>query len=109
MRPKFEKIWWGVVRSAKEPRRTAAVQTVVNTNEENLRTSAAATEEELKAAIDRVTREYAEFIPIMPTEASLELPKHSDYDHAIDFKDNTTPPWGAVYPLNETELEELCN
>ena len=56
------------------------------------RTSAAATEEELQAAIDRVLREYSEFIPIMTTEASLELPKHSAYDHAIDFKDGSTPP-----------------
>ena len=58
-------------------------------------------------AIDRVPREYAEFIPIMTTEAALELPKHSAYDHAIDFKDRTIPPWGPIYPLNEMELEEL--
>ena len=64
-------------------------------------------EEELQPAIDRVPSEYAEFIPIMTTEASLELPKHSAYDHTIDFKDETTPPWGAIYPLNATELEEL--
>ena len=43
----------------------------------------------------------------MTTETSLVLPQHSAYDHAIDFKDNTTPPWGPIYPLNETELEEL--
>ena len=71
------------------------------------RISAASTEEELQAAIDRVPKEYKEFIPIMTTEASLVLPKHSAYDHAIDFKDNTTPPWGPIYPPNETELEEL--
>ena len=41
------------------------------------------------------------------TEVSLELPLHSAYDHAIDLKDNRTPPWGPIYPLNETELEEL--
>ena len=64
-------------------------------------------EEELQAAIDRVPREYSEFIPIMTTAASLEHPKHSAYDHAIDFKYESTPPWGPIYPLNETELEEL--
>ena len=53
-------------------------------------------------------KEYSEFILIMTTEASLELPKHSAYNHAIDVKDNTTPPWGPIYPLNETELDELC-
>ena len=56
------------------------------------RTSAAAMEEELQAVIDRVPREYSGFIPIMTTEVSVELPKHSAYDHAIDFKDNTIPP-----------------
>ena len=64
-------------------------------------------EEELQAAIDRVPQEYLEFIPIMTTEASLELLKHSAYDYAIDFKDGSAPPWGPIYPLNETELEEL--
>ena len=72
-----------------------------------LRTSAAATEEELEVAIDRVPQEYSEFIPIMMTEASLDLPQHSAYDHALDFKDKSTPPWGPIYPCNETELEEL--
>ena len=48
-----------------------------------------------------------EFIPIMITEASLELPKHLSYDHAIDFKDDTIPPWGPIYSLKETEMEEL--
>ena len=70
-------------------------------------TPAAVKEGELQAAIDRVPKEYVEYIPIMTTEASLLLPQHLSYDHAIDFKDNTIPPWGPVYPLNETELEEL--
>ena len=43
----------------------------------------------------------------MTTEAALELPKQSAYDHTIDFKDGTTLLWGPKYPLNETELEEL--
>ena len=72
-----------------------------------LRTSATATEEELQAAIDRVPRKDSEFIPIMTTAAPLELPRHSAYNHAIDFKDKPTPPWRPIYPLNETELEEL--
>ena len=44
------------------------------TPNEKLRTSAVATEDELQAAIERVPRQYSEFIPIMTTEASLELP-----------------------------------
>ena len=64
-------------------------------------------EEELQAAIDQVPSEYSEFIRIMTTEASLELPQHSAYDHAIDFKDGSTLPWGSSYLLNKTELENL--
>ena len=69
--------------------------------------AASPTQDELQAAIDRVPCEYAEFIPIMTTEATLELPKHLAYNHAIDVKDGTTPPWGLIYPLNEAELEEV--
>ena len=43
----------------------------------------------------------------MTKATCLELPKHSAYDHAIDFENGTTPPYGPIYPLNETELEEL--
>ena len=80
---------------------------LVPTENGNLRISAVATEEELQAAIDCVPSEYLEFIPIMTNEASLEIPHHSAYDYAIDFKDGSLPPWGPIYPLNETELEEL--
>ena len=37
---------------------------------------AAPTENDLKAAIDRVPEAFAEFIPIMTTEAASTLPKH---------------------------------
>ena len=80
---------------------------LTSTQNGKLQTSATARKEELQAAIDRVPLYYSEFIPIMTTEASLELPQQSAYDHAIDFKDRSTPPWGAIYPLYETELEEL--
>ena len=69
--------------------------------------SAAPTEDDLKAAIDRVPEAFAEFIPIMTTEAASTLPKHGPYDHAIDLKEGTTPLWGPIYALNEAELEEL--
>ena len=42
-------------------------------------------EDELQVAIDQVPREYAEFIPIMTTEAALEFTKHSAYNYGIDF------------------------
>ena len=43
----------------------------------------------------------------MTTEAASVLLEHSPYDHSIQFKEGTTPPWGPIYALNDTELEEL--
>ena len=68
---------------------------------------AAPTEPELQDAIDRVPERFHEFIPIMTTEAASVLPKHGPYDHAIELKEGSTPPWGPIYALNEAELEEL--
>ena len=67
--------------------------------------AAAPLDNDLKAAINRVPEAYSEFIPIMTVKMAAVLPKHSIYDHAIDLKDGTTPPWGPSYTLNETELE----
>jgi hypothetical protein len=68
---------------------------------------AAPTESELKAAIDRVPSAFKAFTPLMTTEAAMILPEHGPYDHAIDLKEGSVPPWGPIYPLNETELSEL--
>ena len=69
--------------------------------------AAAPSDDDLKAAINKVPEAYSEFIPIMTAEMAEVLPEHSVYDHAIDLKEGTTPPWGPINPLNETELEEL--
>ena len=71
--------------------------------------AAAPSSEDLKAAINKVPEAYSEFIPIMTAEMAEVLPEHSEYDHAIDLKEGTTPPWGPINPLNEVELEELRN
>ena len=69
--------------------------------------AAAPSDDDLKVAIDKVPEAYSEFIPIMTAEMAAVLPEHSVYNHAIDLKEGQTPPWGPIYPLNETELEEL--
>ena len=69
--------------------------------------AAAPSDDDLKAAINRVPEAYSEFIPIMTAEMAEVLPEHSVYDHAIDLKEGTTPPWGPIYSLNEIQLEEL--
>ena len=71
--------------------------------------AAVPTEDDLQAAINRVPEAFRCFIPIMITEAALELPNHGPYNHAIDLKEGETPPWGPIYALNEVELDELRN
>ena len=69
--------------------------------------AAAPSDDDLKAAINKVPEAYSEFIPIMTAEMAAVLPENSVYDHAIELKEGQTPPWGPIYPLNETELEKL--
>ena len=69
--------------------------------------AAVPSDDDLKAAINKVPEAYSEFIPIMTAEMAEVLPEHTVYYHAIDLKEGTTPPWGPIYPLNEMELEEL--
>ena len=69
--------------------------------------AAAPSDDVLKAVMNKVPEAYSEFISIMTSEMAEVLPEHTMYDHAIDLKEGTTPPWGHIYPLNETELEEL--
>ncbi|SCV73791.1 BQ2448_6221 [Microbotryum intermedium] len=37
------------------------------------------------------------------------LPRHREFDLSIDLEDNTTPPFGPLYPLSETELQTLSS
>ena len=71
--------------------------------------AAAPSDDDLNVAINKVLEAYSKFIPIMTAEMAAVLPEHSVYDHAIDLKEGQTPPWGPIYPLNETKLEELRN
>jgi len=55
----------------------------------------------------RVPPEFRQFMGIMSKEAADTLPKHQQYDCKIDLKEGSTPPWGPIYPLSETELQAL--
>jgi len=56
---------------------------------------------------ERVPPEFRQFMGIMSKEAADTLPKHQQYDCKIDLKEGSTPPWGPIYPLSETELQAL--
>ncbi len=70
---------------------------------------AAPNEKELQEAIARVPEIFRGYTTIMTAEAAMVLPRHGPYDHAIDLKEGAIPPWGPIYALNDTELEELRN
>jgi hypothetical protein len=50
---------------------------------------------------------YHKYINVFLPETARELPPHTVYDHAIDLKEGTQPPWGPIYALSETELKAL--
>jgi len=56
---------------------------------------------------EQVPPEFRQFMGIMSKEAADTLPKHRQYDCKIDLKEGSTPPWGPIYPLSESELQAL--
>jgi hypothetical protein len=62
------------------------------------------------AEVDLVTivpEKFQQCVKVLGKELANKLPDHKPYDHAIDLKDGKQPPWGPIYPLNETELQAL--
>ena len=56
---------------------------------------------------EQVPPQFRQFMGIMSKEAADSLPEHRQYDYKIDLKEGSTPPWGPIYPLSETELKAL--
>jgi len=56
---------------------------------------------------EQVPPEFQQFMGIMSKEAADTLPEHRQYDCKIDLKEGSTPPWGPIYPLSESELQAL--
>jgi hypothetical protein len=54
-----------------------------------------------------VPEKFKQYVKGLGKELADKLPDHKPYDHAIDPKDGEQPPWGPMYPLNETELQAL--
>jgi hypothetical protein len=54
-----------------------------------------------------VLERFQQYVKVLGKELADKLPDHKPYDHAIDLKDGEQPPWGLMYPLNETELQAL--
>jgi hypothetical protein len=54
-----------------------------------------------------VLEKFKHYIKVLGKELADKLPDHKPYDYAINLKDSEQPPWGPIYPLNETELQAL--
>jgi hypothetical protein len=54
-----------------------------------------------------VLERFQQYVNILGKELTDKLPDHKPYDYVIDLKDSDQPPWGPIYPLNETELQVL--
>jgi hypothetical protein len=51
-----------------------------------------------------IPQKFQQYCKVLGKELADKLPDHKPYDHAIDLKEGEQPPWGPMYPLNETEL-----
>ena len=51
--------------------------------------------------------ELMDFKDVMDLSKAAILPHHHQFDHSIPLMENTTPPFGGLYPLSRVELEAL--
>jgi len=65
--------------------------------------SAVRTEDPLEV----VPIEFRQYLGIMGKEAADALPDHRPYGCKIDLQEESTAPWGPIYPLSEEELWTL--
>jgi hypothetical protein len=54
-----------------------------------------------------VPEKFQHYIKVLGKELVDKLLDHKPYDYVIDLRDGKQPPWGLIYPLNETELQVL--
>ncbi|KAG5727488.1 hypothetical protein E4T56_gene12005 [Termitomyces sp. T112] len=54
-----------------------------------------------------VPPEYHEFADMFSEGSAKELPPHCSYDHKINLKEGTSPPFGMIYNMSKIELQAL--
>jgi hypothetical protein len=60
-----------------------------------------------KPVLEALPKCYHKWLKVFDGTLAQPLPPHRQWDHAIDLKDNSNPPWGPIYPLSEIELKAL--
>jgi hypothetical protein len=56
-----------------------------------------------------VPPQYHDDLDVFSKSSADTLPPHRPYDHAIDIKEGTNPPFGPIYSLSEPELKALAS
>ncbi|KAG5714987.1 hypothetical protein E4T56_gene5393 [Termitomyces sp. T112] len=54
-----------------------------------------------------VPPEYHEFADVFSEGSAKELPPHHSYDHKINLKEGTSPPFGKIYNMSKIKLQAL--
>ena len=64
-------------------------------------------DEEKVTIIDRLPDQYHDYLDLFRPSTAEKLALRRTFDHAIDLKPDTQPPWGPIYPLSQKQLEAL--
>jgi len=64
-------------------------------------------EEKNAVELETLPQEYAQFKHLFQPEASEKMAPRRTFDHAIDLKEGSEPPWGPVYPISQYQLNTL--
>jgi len=57
--------------------------------------------------IDKLPDQYHDYLDLFHPSTAERLAPHCTFDHAIDLKPDTQPPWGPIYLLSENQLQAL--
>ena len=88
-----------VIRIAEYP-----ISNSIATASSSNNTELTATEEDYS----NVPEKYSEFFEVFSKKKANTLPPHRTYDHQIILKEGKSPPFGPIYNLSQTELDELA-
>jgi len=64
-------------------------------------------DEEKVTIIDRLPDQYQDYLDLFRPSTAEKLAPRRTFDHAIDLKPDTQPPWGPIYPVLQNQLEAL--
>jgi len=64
-------------------------------------------EEKDPVELETLPSEYAQVKHLFRPEVSEKMPPRWTFDHAIDLKQGSEPPWGPVYPMSQYQFNTL--